>query len=164
MLFRSYRIDSVLELLNQQMSIILAGISNGDMQAQFVSQKNSSSGRKVLDKIDIMVKDKHKELPVDLISGGQSTQVGLATLLAVWLAAKKTTDKSVNCLFLDEVFGTLSQGLVDGVFEQIVACSKEVGASSVFVISHRDLDQQMFDKVVEITNTNGISLVGVANV
>lgn len=154
---RMFRIDSVLELLNQNLDATLHTISDGQLKAQFSSQKMAASGKKILDKIDILVSDPYKTVPIELVSGGQSSQVGLGILLSVWKTSKQISNKSVSCLFLDEVFGSLNPELASNCFSAVVDVCKSAGASSVFVISHQELPQNMFDKHIMVNNNNGIS-------
>lgn len=154
---KMYKIDLVLALINDTIKEILSSISDGEYQAEFVSQKMDSKGKRSLDKLDIIVRDSYKELPIDMVSGGQATQVGLAILLAVWKAAGQVSNKAVNSLWIDEPFGPLSQDIVNRIFETVMDLSKDLGAKCVKVISHKELDPAVFDHVWNVTIDSGIS-------
>jgi len=102
---KMYKIELVLQLLNKNLKEILNQISDGEYKAEFTSQKLTADRKKVLDKIGITVYDGYKAIPIELCSGGQSTEVGLAVLLSVWVTANSISNKGVSSLWLDEVFG-----------------------------------------------------------
>jgi len=154
-----YKIDLVLQLLNKHLKEVLGRISDGEYKAEFTSQRASSDKKKVLDKIGIMVYDSYKAIPIELCSGGQATEVGLAVLLSVWKTANSISQKGVSSLWLDEVFGPLDEEVVNRVFDSVINIVKELGPTSVKVISHSDLDTRLFDHVWTVTRKNGISKI-----
>jgi exonuclease SbcC len=152
-----YKIDLILELLNENANHILNRISDGERQLTIVSQKKDAQGKKTLDKLGILVSDSYKTLPVELVSDGQEMQVGLAVLLGMWKTSGDLTDKSVSFLWLDEVFGPLDSDTIDRVFETVVELSKEFGARSIYIISHRNLDIRLFDWKWKTEIEDGVS-------
>jgi len=154
---KMYRIDMVLQLLNQYVNEILGEISEGVYKAQFVSQQSDSTGSRLLDKIGILVSDPYKTIPVELCSGGQSTEVGLAILLGTWKAAYALSTKAVSSMWLDEVFGSLDQETVDRVFQSVVEVAEELGTHSIKIVSHRELDPRLFNDIWHIEMENGLS-------
>jgi len=154
---RLIKIDLVTELLNESVEDILYRISDGELSAKFVSAKLDSSGKKILDKMDIIVADCNKTLPIGMWSGGQITQVGLAILLSVFKTARKISGKATNFVWLDEPFGPLDNDLVDKVFGAIRDLGEDLDASSIKIISHRDLDARVWDNKWTITIEDGIS-------
>ncbi len=156
---KMYKIDLVIKLLNEYLNDILNQISNGEYKAQFVSQQADAKGDRILDKIGILVSDSYKSIPVELCSGGQRDEVGLSVLLATWKAAYKLSNKSVSSLWLDEVFGALDQDTVDRVFEAVIEVATGLGARTVKIISHRDLDARLFDHIWQINIIDGVSRI-----
>jgi len=154
-----YKIDTVLQLLNNYVNEILGQISDSEYKAQFVSQQSDATGSRLLDKIGILVSDPYKTIPVELCSGGQSTEVGLAVLLGTWKAAHALSAKSVSSLWLDEVFGSLDQSAIDRVFQAVIDVAADLGANSVKIISHRDLDPRLFEHIWYIDMEDGLSTV-----
>lgn len=154
-----YKIDLILETLNFYLNDILREISHGKFRAEFVSQKLASTGNRKLDKLSILVHDKSKSIPVELCSGGQVTEVGLAVLLSVWKTARTLSNKSVDSLWLDEVFNYLDEEIIDRVFKVVVDTAQSAGASSIKIISHRELDTRIVDHAWNIFLTDGISSV-----
>jgi DNA repair exonuclease SbcCD ATPase subunit len=158
---KMYKIDLVLNLLNQYVNEILERVSDSEYKAQFVSQQSDAKGDRILDKIGIMVSDSYKTIPVELCSGGQRDEVGLSVLLATWKAAHNLSSKSVSSLWLDEAFGALDQEAIDRVFQSVVDVASELGAKAVKIISHRDLDSRLFDHTWEVKIQDGISSIKV---
>lgn len=154
-----YKIDIVIEELNRNINSILGKISKKEYRAEFVSQRKSADKKKTIDKLSIIVYDHHKEVPIELCSGGQSTEVGIAVLLSTWRTARTMSNKGVSSLWLDEVFGPLNPEIIDLVFESVVNIAEELGTTSVYIISHRDLDSRLFDHTWSINRENGISKV-----
>jgi DNA repair exonuclease SbcCD ATPase subunit len=158
---KMYKIDLVLKLLNSHLKDILEKISDGEYKAEFISQKRSADKRKILDKVGILVYDSYKMLPIELCSGGQSTEVGLAVLLSTWKTANSISQKGVSSLWLDEVFGPLNEEIINRVFDSVIDIVSELGTTSVKLISHRELDPRLFDYFWNIKRKHGISILEV---
>jgi DNA repair exonuclease SbcCD ATPase subunit len=158
---KMYKIDLVINVLNESINEVLEEISDGEYKAQFVSQQNDAKGDRILDKVGIIVTDSHKSIPIELCSGGQKDEVGLSILLATWKTASKITNKAVSSLWLDEAFGSLDPDTIDRVFQAVIHVATELGASAVKVISHRDLDARLFDQVWKVTMKDGITNVDI---
>jgi DNA repair exonuclease SbcCD ATPase subunit len=154
---KMYKIDLVLQFLNMHMKEILEKISDGVYRAEFVSQKRTADKKRTLDKIGILVYDSYKVLPIELCSGGQSTEVGLSVLLSVWKTANSISQKGVSSLWLDEVFGTLDEEIINRVFDSVIDIIKSMGTISVKIISHQELDSRLFDHFWNVSLIDGIS-------
>lgn len=151
-----YKIDLVLELLNQNLDDIMSNITS-EYKAKIVSEKKSSNKKKSLDKIDILVYNGSVWLPIGMTSGGQVSQVGLAVLMSIWKTSNGLSRKGISTLWLDEVFGPLSKDVIDEIFNSIVELSKEIGASAIKLISHRELDSRNIDHAWNVERIDGIS-------
>ena len=112
--------------------------------------------RKMLDRIDLVVSDAYKTLPINMWSGGQITQVGLAVLLAVFKTARELSDATMDCIWLDEPFGPLDQESVNTVFESMVSLISGL-SGSIKIISHKDLDSRLWDHKWSTEFLNGIT-------
>ena len=156
-----YKIDLILDRINVNVQTQLDKISNA-LKINFSSLKRGSKG-KTLDQLNITVLNNGIALPIEMLSGGQTTQIGLALLLGIYKTAFELSDKGVNLLFLDEAFGTLSDDIIDETFESIVELTKELGFNNVKIISHRALDSRRFDSIWQVERKNGISSLKVVN-
>ena len=154
-----FKIDSIIEILNKETSEILQTISNETYDIVLSSQKMSADNKRALDKINIIVSDGYKQLPVEMWSGGQITEVALAIILGTWKAATMLANTAITSLWLDEVFGPIDAKTIDLVFESVVRVCELSNVSSVFVISHRDLDSRLFDQILTTKLSNGISTI-----
>jgi DNA repair exonuclease SbcCD ATPase subunit len=158
---KMYKIDLVLQLLNTHLKEILEKISNGEYKAEFISQRTGSDKKKKLDKIGILVYDSHKVLPIEVCSGGQATEVGLAVLLSTWKTANSISQKGVSSLWLDEVFGPLNEEIINRIFDSVVDIAHDLGATSIKVISHRELDARLFDYLWDLEREDGVTNVNI---
>jgi len=156
---KMYKIDLVLQLLNSHLKEILEKISNEEYKAEFISQRTGSDKKKKLDKIGILVYDSYKVLPIELCSGGQATEVGLAVLLSTWKTANSISQKGVSSLWLDEVFGPLNEEIINRIFDSVVEIANDLGATAINIISHRDLDSRLFDYFWDLKRIDGITEV-----
>jgi len=155
-----YKIDLVLQLLNTNLKEILEKISDEEYKAEFTSQRTGSN-KKMLDKIEILVYDSYKVLPIEVCSGGQATEVGLAVLLSTWKTANTISQKGVSSLWLDEVFGPLNEEIINRIFDSVVEVANDLGASSINIISHRDLDSRLFDHFWDVKRVDGVTEVNI---
>jgi len=156
-----YKIDLILDRINFNVQEQLDKISEA-LKINFSSLRKGSKG-KTLDQLNITVLNNGVSLPIEMLSGGQTTQLGLALLLGIYKTAFELSEKGVNMLFLDEAFGTLSDDIIDGTFESIISLTKELGFNNVKIISHRDLDSRRFDSIWSITRINGLSSLTIVN-
>ena len=152
---KTYKMESVFELLNANLRKNIFIISSGEYAAEFVTQKASASGKKTLEHIDILVRDGTKELPIGMVSGGQRAQVGAAVLLSVFEAVRSTTDKGCSSIWLDEIFGPISSDVVGRVFDAITAVANRLGVASVKIITHKDIDTRAVDCIWKTELVNG---------
>jgi len=154
-----HKIDYVLELLNTTIQKNLDFISGGLYQAQFTSQKMDSKGKRLLDSIELNFADQYKAIPIELASGGQRAQVSVSVICSVFEVARKLTSKSVSSLWLDEVLGPVSEDVIDRVFEALLKLSAKLGADSIKMVSHRSLDERLFDHVWTTSLVGGITQI-----
>lgn len=154
-----FKVDAVIKVLNKEVSNILQKISDDKYNIQISSQKMSADNKRALDKVSLIVSDGYKELPAKMWSGGQVTEISLAIILGTWKTATRLSGKTTTALWLDEVFGPIDQKAINRVFESVVDVCAEEHVSSVFIISHRDLDSRLFDNEFHAEMSNGISTI-----
>jgi len=151
-----YKIDLVLDLLNKNTNEILQRIA-GEYKVHYSSRKASANKKKTFDQLNLIVYNGSVELPVGMLSGGQTTLISIATMLGIIKTSFQMSNKKINNIFLDEPFNTLSS-ILNPVFEEIVALSKELDVG-VKIISHRELNNQCIDYYWEVEYNNGISTI-----
>ena len=156
---KAYKIDYVINRLNIQLGKNLDYISDGMFQARFASQRKDSTGKKLIDDIELMFSDSYKEIPIELASPGQQAYVCLAMIPTVFETARGITDKAVSSLWLDEVLGPISDDLLDRSFELLVELIRGLGVQSVKIITHRAIDSRFFDHTWDVKMENGVSKV-----
>lgn len=151
------KIDLILESLNENTKEILKAISDDSYALEFTTQKMDSKGKKTLDRLDILASDGYKTLPINMWSGGQSAIFGLATLLGAWKTSYELSDRSCSSLFLDEVFGPLSVGIINNVAKSVFEIMRQLGTTAIKMITHKDIDLTLVDHVWDVKFDNGIS-------
>lgn len=139
------RINLILGLLNEYANDVLKIISNGKRMVEIVSKRKTSK-KSTLDKLGIIMHDGNKSVPVELASDGQETQIGLAMLFGTLKTVYKLSNKSVSCVWLDEVFGPLDAKSFERVFESMIPMFNMTKSQSLYIISHRDIDERFFDR------------------
>lgn len=156
---KAYKIDYVINRLNEKLGKNLDYISEGMFQAWFTPQRKDSTGKKLIEDIELMFSDPYKEIPIELASPGQQAYVCLAMIPTVFEVARDITGKEVSSLWLDEVLGPISEDLLDRAFELLVELIRGLGVRSVKIITHRSLDSRFFDHTWDVSLENGVSKV-----
>lgn len=154
---KMYKIDFVISEININLQKFLDSMFDGELQAYFKSQDESADGRKILDRVTVEISDPYKTIPVSLASGGQNAYVTLPILLAILATARSNGNQYVNTVFLDEVFGPISNDMVGKVFSSMKELCKQIGVESVKLISHKDIDESLCDEIWETQQIDGIS-------
>ena len=141
--FKSYLLENIVSLLNKKLSELSSSLFENEVIR--IDGDN---------KLDIYVGDKIYEQ----CSGGEQRRVDVAIIIAQRFLAQQMNAISANILILDEVF----DGLDDTSFGIVLdLLSDEIqDVESTFIISHRDIKEIPFDKIITVTkNENQISEV-----
>ena len=141
--FKSYLLENIVSLLNNK----LKELSTSLFENEIIRIDGDN-------KLDIYVGDKTYEQ----CSGGEQRRVDVAIIIAQRFLAQQMNAISSNILILDEVF----DGLDDTSFGIVLdLLSDEIqDVESTFIISHRDIKEIPFDKIITVTkNQNQISTI-----
>ena len=139
--FKSYLLENIVNLLNKKLSELSVSLFENEVIR--IDGDN---------KLDIYIGDKTYEQ----CSGGEQRRVDVAIIIAQRFLAQQMNAISANILILDEVF----DGLDDTSFGIVLdLLSDEIqDVESTFIISHRDIKEIPFDKIITVTkNENQIS-------
>lgn len=139
--FKSYLLEHIVYMLNNKLKDL-----SGLLFENEIIQINGDS------KLDILLGEKIYEQ----LSGGEQRKVDVAIIIAQRYLAQQMNAISSNILILDEVF----DGLDDVSFGIVLdLLSDEIqDVESTFIISHRDVKEIPFDKIITvIKNENQIS-------
>ena len=141
--FKSYLLENIVKSLNSKLKELSLSLFENEIIR--IDGDN---------KLDIYVGDKTYEQ----CSGGEQRRIDVAIIIAQRFLAQQMNAISSNILILDEVF----DGLDDVSFGIVLdLLSDEIqDVESTFIISHRDIKEIPFDKVITVTkNQNQISEV-----
>lgn len=143
----SLLIDEAIPFMNRQVSGYLNQISNGRYQVSFDTMGETKAGE-FRDKISVNVLDNVTKANNRVqLSGGQTRIVDIATILTLSDLQSTIRGCSYNILLFDEIFDSLDDdniGFVSNVLKKLVL------TKSIFIISHRHIDQIEADEVIQL--------------
>lgn len=119
--------------------------------ARFTLKMRNSSGFQSVSGLDIEVFDEYtgKSRDVKTLSGGESFMASLSLALGLSdVIAQKAAGIELECIFIDEGFGTLDTQTLEqalGLLQELVTQNRLVG-----IISHVDTLKQRIDQKIEI--------------
>lgn len=99
-----------------------------------------------------LVEYKKRIVDYNELSGGQKQLVNLAMAFAMWESTSST--KSINILFLDEVFESLSRDNIEIVLDLIKHISK---GKSIYIITHHESLPLSNSKTINLAYKNGLT-------
>lgn len=149
--------DEVLEEIGAEASSILARFANTDhITVQFKSEKQTLKGTSK-SVINMTANFNGEERPIKSgCSGGMYTSIQLAVDLAVSRVVARRTGVNLGLLMLDEAFN----GHDPVIKESCLEILKEHAADKlVIIIDHSSEFKEHFNKVLEIDNENGRSVI-----
>ena len=132
--FKSYLLENIIKMLNNKLNELSLSL--------FENETININGDS---KLDIILGDKIYEQ----LSGGEQRKVDIAIIIAQRFLAQQMNSISSNILILDEIF----DGCDDTSFGIIMdLLSDEIqDVESTFIISHRDINEIPFDKIITVT-------------
>ena len=141
--FKSYLLENIVNMLNNKL-----------MELSPLLFENEIIRIDGDNKLDIFIGDKTYEQ----CSGGEQRRCDVAIIIAQRFLAQQMNAISANILVLDEVFDGLDDISFGIVLDLLSDEIKDV--ESTFIISHRDIKEIPFDKIITVTkNQNQISEV-----
>lgn len=149
------RLETNLAYLNKKLQENLQKISSKKLSAELVTTRLDAKQKNLLDYVDILVSTGELQIPLGLCSGGEKIQVEIALTLAIIETAHALTDKTLlSSLWMDEVFGPVSEDVVDNVTKTWRQLVDRLGFETVVVVSHRSLAANIFDEFWAVERTN----------
>jgi DNA repair exonuclease SbcCD ATPase subunit len=152
----SFVLDSVMPIITDRANFYLDILSDGTIEIEIRTQRKLKTGKGDLkDEIEIKWKIEGQEgYPP---SGGQQRKIEIAVEIALMDVAD-TCESGVSNLFIaDEIFDGLDE---EGV-SRVVSLLRHIKEtrSTVFVVSHRPLMSDFFEKELIIQKIEGISTI-----
>jgi len=142
---QSMLIDEAIPFMNNRASHYLDKLSKGRYSVSFDTMKATKAGE-FRDKISVNVFDNitHADSRVKL-SGGQERIVDIATILTLSDLQSNVQNIKFNILLFDEIFDALDDSNVEYVSKLLRGVT---GDKSMFIISHRHIDQIDADEIL----------------
>ncbi|MHA1816222.1 MAG: AAA family ATPase [Candidatus Heimdallarchaeaceae archaeon] len=142
----SMLIDESIPFMNQRVDYYLNLLANGRYTVSFDTLDQTKAGE-FRDKISVNVFDSQTKANNRLqLSGGQTRIVDIATILTLGDLQTSIQNVSFNLLIFDEIFDSLDDENINYVSR--IMTKLKVG-KSIFIISHRHVDQLETDEVLE---------------
>lgn len=139
----SYKLESLVKALENQINIYLIELSYGRFQLNFAING---------DKLDIQIIDNGSTITIDSLSSGEKARVNIATLLAIRNLMTNISSTKINILFLDEILGVVD---LEGKTKLVEILLKE--DLNTFIVSHEFSHPLM--PCLYITKENNISRI-----
>jgi len=140
----SMLIDESVPFMNEKVSEYLDKISNGRYIVSFDTLAETKSGE-FRDKISVHVLDTQTQANSRLqFSGGQTRLVDIATILTLGDLQSSVQEVEFNILLFDEILDSLDDTNIGYVSKVIKSLAND---KSIFIISHRHVDQLEADEV-----------------
>jgi DNA repair exonuclease SbcCD ATPase subunit len=152
---KSYLMDSCLESINTIANEYLHTLFDGVLK--FDISSTTEKGSEVKEKINVSIINNGDECSYQSLSGGERCRICLAVNLALAEVIVKSSGKSFNMIFLDEILN----GLDASGKAQSMKLLKELERKyeTIFVIDHAEEFKQLFSNSIMIHKKNKISSI-----
>lgn len=158
--FKSYKIHSSRDSFNNSVAEYLSILTEGEVQAELVTEVPKADGKGTKTELDILVQDgAKKQVPIRQYSGGEKSSIGLAITGAFGDLSKEQAESNVNLLLLDEPFANLDsygEGQMCKLLEKLTEDDRIV----LVVTNHLGVkDKAKFDREIRAVKENHISRI-----
>jgi DNA repair exonuclease SbcCD ATPase subunit len=153
---RSVVLDLVTPFLNEQANKYLASLAGSDISLTFSTQTKKADGI-YSDKFDVSVTNASGGSDYSTNSAGEKKRIDLAIALAIQDLVMSKSDLKTNIALYDECFDGLDAVGCENVIALLKEKQKEIG--TIFVITHNEHLKSLFENVITVEKTDGISKV-----
>lgn len=152
----SHVLDLVMPYINEQANYYLSELTDNSIHIDIDTQSEAKNGN-VSEKLNIKVDNLNGGNEYSLNSTGEKKRIDLAISLALQDYVMTNTSTKTNLIAYDEVF----DGLDDIGIQRIMHLLKEriKDIPTVFVISHNDKLQELFESTLLVTKQEGLSII-----
>lgn len=152
----SHVLDLVMPYINEQANYYLSELTDNSIHIDIDTQSEAKNGN-VSEKLNIKVDNLNGGNEYSLNSTGEKKRIDLAISLALQDYVMTNTSTKTNLIAYDEVF----DGLDDIGIQRIMHLLKEriKDIPTVFVISHNDKLQELFESTLLVTKQEGLSTI-----
>ena len=139
----AYKIENLVEELEELVNQYLAELSDGKFTLEFVVTN---------DRLNVQITDNEIIVDISALSSGELAKVNTATLLAIRKLMSSISKSRINILFLDEVIAVLDSAGREKLVEILLA--EEL---NTYIVSH-EWQHPLLEKL-EVTKVEGISCI-----
>lgn len=139
-------IEHDLPEIEEESNKILSLLSNDSMTMNFVTSKETASGKKSIDTLDIMVNDINGSRSYETFSGGEKFRIDFAVHIGLAKFLTKRSGATIDFLIIDEGLGSQDDMAKQKFVESIHLLNKIF--KQIMVITHIPDLQNSFDKKV----------------
>jgi exonuclease SbcC len=151
-------IEHTLPELEREANRILQQLTGGRMHLRFETQRELRTGD-TRETLDIIISDEKGTRPYENFSGGEQFRVNFAIRVALSRLLSQRAGVRLRSLFIDEGFGVLDADGRQRLVEAVMAIQDEFDL--ILVITHIEELRESFPTQIQVTKTDGGSLVEV---
>ena len=151
-------IEHALPELEREANHVLQRLTAGRMHVRFDTQRETKTGN-LRETLDIIISDEKGTRPYENFSGGEQFRVNFAIRVALSRMLAQRAGVRQRSLFVDEGFGALDADGRQRLVEAIKAVQDEFDL--ILVITHIDELREAFPTQIQVTKTEGGSVVEV---
>ncbi len=152
-------IESVLPELEDEANRLLRQMSNGQLEVSIRTQKQALSTDKMIETLDIEIRDEAGKRPYQLYSGGEAFRINFAVRVALSKLLARRAGASIDMLVIDEGFGTQDSQGRDGLIEALRSIEQDF--QTILVITHIGEIRDLFPSRIDVVKTDRGSQVTV---
>jgi DNA repair protein SbcC/Rad50 len=141
-------IESILPELEDKANELLQRMSSSNLRVAFRSQREALSSDRIIETLDIIIRDEYGERPYALYSGGEAFRVNFAVRVALSKLLARRAGANIDMLVIDEGFGTQDSRGRDGLIEALH--SVEGDFKKILVITHIGEIRELFPTRIDI--------------
>ncbi|MFZ4676740.1 MAG: AAA family ATPase [Nodosilinea sp.] len=144
-------IENLLPQLEAETNQLLGRLSAHQLHVQFVTQRASKRGQRLIDTLDILIADPRGTRPYETYSGGEAFRVNFALRLALARLLAQRSGRALQLLIIDEGFGTQDQQGCDRLVAAINAIAADFAC--ILTVTHIPHFRAAFPTRIDVVKT-----------
>jgi exonuclease SbcC len=154
-------VEGVLPEIEEDANDILRRMSSGSLRVALRSQREAVSVDRMIETLDILIRDEFGERPYALYSGGEAFRINFAVRIALSKLLARRAGSNIDILVIDEGFGSQDSRGRDGLLEALRSVEPDFG--TIIVITHLNEIRDLFPTRVEIVKTESGSRIAIVD-
>ncbi|MEM7029220.1 MAG: SMC family ATPase [Chloroflexota bacterium] len=153
-------IEHTIPELEDEANRILSRMTDGRMNLQFITQRETKTGQNLVETLDIRIADEIGTRDYELYSGGEAFRVNFAIRIALSKLLARRSGAKLQTLVIDEGFGSQDAQGRERLVEAINKIQREF--EKIIVITHLDDIKDAFPKQIRVQKTPNGSVIAVS--